>query len=179
MFGRNTLAGHYPGGFMRLLSQMHSSFRGVSGSLSVRSSSSFYLLASPIPLRLFLPCPLPPAFAELSAFYFTQHARTLHTMLTLALIRVLRLSLPPRLFAPATRQWFLFVFGIHVLLCFLIFFFLHRHIVARPFSGSSTNSCVSGPPCDAGSLWFFITLVTDVVTLFGTPFRTWYMKARR
>jgi len=106
MFGRNTLAGlrHYPGGFMRLLSQMHSSFRGVSGSLSVRSSSSFYLLASPIPLRLFLSCPLPPAFAELSAFYFTQHARTLHTMLTLALIRVLRLSLLFLHVSSATQQ---------------------------------------------------------------------------
>lgn len=31
---------------MRLLSQMHSSFRGVSGSLSVRSSPSFYLPSS-------------------------------------------------------------------------------------------------------------------------------------
>jgi len=37
-------------------------------------------------------------------------------------------------------------------------FFLHRHIVTRPFSGSSTNSRVSGPPCDAGFSWFFICL---------------------
>lgn len=62
---------------MRLLSQMHSSFRDVSGSLSARSSSSFYLLAPPVPLRLFLSRSLPSAFAELPAFYFTQHARTL------------------------------------------------------------------------------------------------------
>lgn len=63
---------------MRLLSQMHSSFRGVSGSLSARSSSSFYLLAPPVPLHLFLSLSRPPlpAFAELPAFYFTQHAQT-------------------------------------------------------------------------------------------------------
>jgi len=53
--------------------------------------SGLRLLASPIPLRLFLSCPLPLAFTELSAFYFTQHARTLPTVLTLALIQVLRL----------------------------------------------------------------------------------------
>lgn len=50
---------------MRLLSQMHSSFRDVSGSLSVRSSSSFYLLAPPVPpaLPLFLSL-------SLSLFFF-------------------------------------------------------------------------------------------------------------
>lgn len=53
------------------------------------------------------------------------------------------------------------------------FFFLHHHIVARPFSGSGTNGRISGPPCKVGSPCFFITLVTGVVTLFGTPsFRT-------
>lgn len=185
-FGRNTLAGpqaallqHYPGGFMRLLSQMHSSFRGVSGSLSARSSSSFYLLASPIPLRLFLSYPLPSAFAELSAFYFTQHART-SPQCSLSLSSkssVFLLSSSTSLRACNAAVILVRFWRSRPPLCFLIFF-LHHHIVARPFSGSGIHSRVSGPPCDAGSPWFFITLVTGVVTLLGTPsFRTWYMKA--
>lgn len=63
---------YYPWGFMRLLSQMHSSFRSVSGSLSVRSSSSFYLLAL---LRL-LSVSLVLSFAELSTIHFIRHAQT-------------------------------------------------------------------------------------------------------
>ena len=77
-----------------------------------RSSSSFYLLASPIPLRLFPSCPLPLAFAELSASYFTQHA----TLCSLSLPSKSFSFLPRLPFAPATRQCFLLVFRIHVLL---------------------------------------------------------------
>lgn len=82
---------HYLGEFMRLLSQMHSSFRDVSGSLSAWSSYSFYLLAPPVPLRLFLSslgfCRTP------GLLLYTTRTNTI-TMFTLALVRVLRLSFP-------------------------------------------------------------------------------------
>lgn len=85
---------------MRLLSQMHSSFRGVSGSLSVRSSfyplpfsPSFPLSSSSFPSRTrfffssLLFCFPSAAFAELLAVYFTRHVQTQVNTSTLALVR--------------------------------------------------------------------------------------------
>lgn len=157
---------------MRLLSQMHSSFRGVSGSLSVRSLSSFYLHAPPVPLFLSLSFAFPSSFAELPAFYFTRHTHKHH-----AHSRShphLLLSPPP--LSPMSCSFF----STHQSTS--CFFSLHIIIMVRPFSDPGTNSRVSGPPRDVGSPWFFIILVTGVVmahrdTLF--PNVIYCMKARR
>lgn len=80
---------------MRLLSQMHSSFRGVSGSLSARSSSSFYLLAPPVPHHLFLSLSLSsasPGFCRTPGLLLYTTRANIAAVLTLALIRALRLS---------------------------------------------------------------------------------------
>lgn len=162
---------------MRLLSQMHSSFRGVSGSLSARSSSSFYLLAPPVPLHLFLSLSsASPGFCRTPGLLLYTTRANIAAVLTLALIRALRLS--PLSSSTSLRARNAAVILVRFWysrppLCFPQLFFLHHHIVARPFSGSGTNGRVSGPPCKVGSPCFFITLVTGVVTLFGTPsFRT-------
>lgn len=166
---------------MRLLSQMHSSFRGVSGSLSARSSFSFYLLAPPVPLHLFLSPSLLPAFAELSALPLYTTRTNTDAALTLTLIRVHRLSLlflrfPPRLQRGSDSCSFLAFTSSSLLPRFLFFIFTSSYSGAALFGLGR----VSGPPRDAGSWWFFITLVTGVVTLFGTPsFGTWYMQAIR
>jgi hypothetical protein len=136
-FGRNTpsrTAGllHYPGGFMRLLSQMHSSFRGVSGSLSVRSSFSFYLLAPPVPLHLFLSLVrFSPGFCRTpgpsTLHNVHEHRRSAHSPSHPSPSSFS--SLPPLSSTPATRQWFLFVFGIHVLLSASSIFIFYFYII--------------------------------------------------
>jgi len=163
---------------MRLLSQMHSSFHGVSGLLSVRSSSPCFSDSSP---SLSLLSASLSFYRTLGLLLYTTRTNIANGAHSRSHPSPPSFSFLPQLpFAPATRQCFLFVFGIHVLLSASSSFFLHHHIVVRPFSGSGINSRVSGPPCDVGSPWFFITLVTGVVTLLGTPsFRTWYMKAAR
>lgn len=164
---------------MRLLSQMHSSFRGVSGSLSARSSSSFYLLAPPVPLHLFLSLSLVrlsrllPNSRPSTLHNTRKHRRSAHSRShpSSTSFSTLFLHFPSRLQRGSDSCSFL-VFASSSLLS-STFFFLHHHIVARPFSGSGTNGRISGPPCKVGSPCFFITLVTGVVTHFGTPsFRT-------
>lgn len=133
---------------------MHSSFRDVSGSLSARSSSSFYLLAPPVPLRLFLSRSLPSdRFCRTPGLLLYTTRTNTAAVLTLALVRVPRLSLLYLHFSPRLQRGSdsCSFFGIHVLLSASSSFFLHYRIVARPFSGSDTNSRVSGPPCDAES----------------------------
>lgn len=93
---------HYPREFMWLLSKMHSSLRGVSGSLLVRSASLFYLFLL-CPSFLFLlpfslsslllssPIALSTTFTKLSvlSIFYTRYAykHKQHAHFTLALIR--------------------------------------------------------------------------------------------
>lgn len=144
---------------------MHSSFRSVSGSLSAWSSS-FYLL----PLFLFTALPFA-ALAELLAFCFTRHAQTqAQTRSTLALVR---LSPPAKRAAPLApfrhSRPRLFPRFLH-----------HRSGAALFGAAAQTAGESQDHPALGSRPWFFITLVTGVVTLPGTSSsRTWCMKARR